>query len=165
MSQNYGAYFQMEKNEEFIVETKEDYIEMGKRAYESAEEYFIIYEQCFYMFFNGAHKALCMNISFACELYIKSLLFYNEINFGRKHDLSELYNMLPNKVKTELKELHPCSNSNKNRFEVELKELGKAFIVFRYAYERKRLAWNMQFLIELALTLRYYTSKIFSKEE
>ena len=44
------------------------------------------------------------------------------------------------------------------------KELKKAFIVFRYAYERKRLAWNMQFLIELVLSLKYYASKVFSEE-
>ncbi len=73
--------------------------------------------------------------------------------------------MLPSKIKKEIQEIHSCSNSNKDRFELELKELRKAFIVFRYAYERKILAWNMQFLIELVLTLRYYASKVFSEAE
>lgn len=158
MLQSNPAYFQMEKNEEFILETEKDYIEMGKRAYKSAEEYFYIFEKCYDMIFNGNHNALCTNISFSCELYLKSLLFYEKIDCMKKHDLSELYSMLPSKIKKDLKELHPCGNSSKNRFELELKELGKAFIVFRYAYERKRLAWNMQFLIELVLTLKSYTS-------
>ena len=164
MIQNNPAYFQMEKNEEFTLETENDYTEMGKRAYESVEEYFRIFEKCFYMLFNGDHKAICMNISFACELYMKSLLFHEQISCGKIHDLSELYSMLPSKIKKEIKEIHPCRNSNKDRFELELKELKKAFIVFRYAYERKRLAWNMQFLIELVLSLKYYASKVFSEE-
>ena len=45
MLQSKPAYFQMERNEEFILETKKDYIEMGKRSYESAEEYFRIFEK------------------------------------------------------------------------------------------------------------------------
>lgn len=45
MLQSNPAYFQIERNEEFILETKKDYIEMGKRAYESAEEYFRIIEK------------------------------------------------------------------------------------------------------------------------
>lgn len=163
MENSISFYFQMDKNEEFSLKSKKDFIEMGERAYNSAEEYFSIFEKCFNMIVTGKHKALCTNIAFACELYIKSLLFRECVDCRKKHDLLELYNMLPIKIKEGIKEIHPCSNSKKDRFELELKELGKAFIVFRYAYERKRLAWNMQFLIELVLTLRYYTSTVFSK--
>lgn len=163
MLQNTLTYFQMEKNKEFDLKKKTDYIEMGKRAYKSAEEYFYIVQNCFFMILNGNHSALCTNMSFACELYIKSLLFYEKIECRNKHDLFELYNMLPNQIKNEIKKYHPCSNINKDMFEQELKELGKSFVVFRYSYERKSLAWNMQFLIELIQTLNFYTNKIFNK--
>jgi len=165
MENSISFYFQMDKNEEFSLKSEKDFIEMGERAYKSAEKYFSIFERCFDMIITENHTALCTNIAFACELYIKSLVFNESIDCRKKHDLLELYNMLPITIKEELKEIHPCSNSKKDRFELELKELGKAFIVFRYSYERKRLAWNMQFLIELALTLRYYTSNIFNKND
>lgn len=158
-------YFQMDKNEKYILQTPEDYKNMGKRAYKSAEEYFAIFERCFYMILSENLNAICMNISFACELYLKSLLYYKNIDCGKMHDFLELYNLLPYEIKAELKTNHPCSNCNKDNFEQELKELGKAFIVFRYSYERKRLAWNMQFLIELVITLRDFANKIFNEEK
>lgn len=161
MQNNIVAYFQMDKNEEFVLETENDYFEMGKRAFRAADGYYNVFKKCFTMIFDENRNALCTNIAFACELYLKSLLFYNNIDCRKKHDLLELYSMLPIQIKKELKELHPCSNSSKDKFELEIKELGKAFIVFRYSYERKALAWNMQFLLELMLTLSVYAYNIF----
>ena len=66
----------------------------------------------------------------------------------------ELYKLLPDEEKEKIKQRHPCTNIPKEQFELNLEELGKAFIVFRYIYERKEVAFNAQFLIELAETLR-----------
>lgn len=163
MANSINLYFQMDKNEEFTLESEDDFIEMGKRAYKSAEGYYSIFKRCYDMILSESNNALCTNIAFACELYFKSILFYKKIDCRKIHDLFELYNMLPDEIKKEIKEKHPCGNIRKDNFEQDLTELGKAFIVFRYAYERKGLAWNMQFLVELVLTLMCYTSTIFNK--
>ena len=56
-------------------------------------------------------------------------------------------------MQEQLRDLHPCGNIPKENFELELKELGKSFTVFRYIYERSTIAWNAQFLLELLDTL------------
>lgn len=161
MSDNTVAYFQMEKNEKYTLESSEDYRQIGERAYKRANEYFKIFERCYDMVLSGQHMTMATIMAFACELYMKSILFYKEIDCRSTHDLFELYNMCPKDIKKEIKSLHPCHNCSKENFEQELKEVGKAFVVSRYIYERKRMAVNILFLIELLYTLELYTKNIF----
>ena len=45
----------------------------------------------------------------------------------RDHELYILYNLLPDIVKTSIQQMHPCSNTSIDKFDLELKEIGKAF--------------------------------------
>ena len=101
------------------------------------------------MLLSETMDAVYANIAFSCELYFKSLLFDQQTDCRKEHDLYKLYKNLPDKLQEEIKGKHPCGNTPKENFELELKEIGKAFTVFRYMYERKEMAWNGRFLIEL----------------
>lgn len=106
---------------------------------------------------------ICTNIAFSCELFLKSILFEKEIDCRKEHDLYKLYNLLPTENKKVIKKLHKSGNINKESFELNLKEVGKAFVVLRYAYEKKRIAYNLQFLMELIIALDEYCISIFEK--
>lgn len=104
---------------------------------------------------------ICSNMAFSCELFLKSILFKNQIDCRNEHDLYELYKLLPDIDKENIKKKHLCGNIKRESFDINLKELGKAFIVLRYSYERKRIAYNLQFLLELLMALNDYCIEIF----
>jgi len=147
------AYLQMDKNPVKELKTEEDYCRWSKGCYRQAKAFYNVSYRCRDMLLNEDMDAVFTNISFACELYLKCLLFDQKIDCRKEHDLYKLYKSLPDKIQEQLKELHPCRNTQKENFDLQLKELGKAFIVFRYMYERTTMASNGQFLIELLDTL------------
>lgn len=146
-------YFQMDKNPVKELKTDEDYEKRSEGCYRQAEAFYQVSYRCKDMLFGENMDAVFTNIAFACELYLKSLLFGQGIDCRKEHDLYKLYKSLPDEIQEQLKDLHPCGNTPKSGFELQLKELGKAFMIFRYIYERKGMAWNGQFLIELLDTL------------
>lgn len=97
-------------------------------------------------------------IAFSCELYLKALLYINGTTPSRKHDLDQLYELLDDITKDKLYRLHPKGNcpekSLYDYFLLQIKELRKAFEIFRYEHERGSFAYNLQFLMELADALR-----------
>lgn len=143
------AYFQMDKNPIKDLKTEEDFKNWSKGCYRQAETFYRLCYRCRDMMFTEDMDALFTNIAFACELYFKCLLFDEQVDCRKEHDLYKLYKSMPEKMQEEIKEAHPCGNTQKSNFELELKEVGKAFTVFRYRYERGMLAWNGQFLVEL----------------
>lgn len=143
------AYFQMDKNPIKELETEADFEKWSKGCYRQAEMFYKLCYRCRDMLLGEAMDAVYANIAFSCELYFKSLLFDQQIDCRKEHDLYKLYKSLPDKLQEEIKEIHPCRNTPKANFELELKEVGKAFTVFRYMYERKMMAWNGLFLVEL----------------
>ncbi|OAB27813.1 hypothetical protein PMSD_23075 [Paenibacillus macquariensis subsp. defensor] len=70
-----------------------------------------------------------------------------------KNIIYKLFKKLPEKIKEELKKKHPCGNISIDKFELELDEIGQAFMIFRYMYERGNMVYNFQFLMELLFTL------------
>lgn len=152
-------YLDMAKNPMRELKTKEDYEIWAKECYNSAEAFYEVTFRCKEMIFRNKYDtfAVLMNVAFACELYLKTLLFWQNIDGRRKgHDLYNLYKNLPEKIRDQLKELHPCGNTSKSNFELELQEIGKAFVVSRYMYERQCMACDVQFLFDLLFTLRKY---------
>ena len=117
------------------------------------------------MILSEYNSQICSNIDFSCELFFKSILFKNEIDCRMEHDLYQLYKLMPHKAKENIKEIHKSGNIKKEDFEPNLKEIGKAFIVLRYSYERKRMAYNLQFLIELIMALDEYCTDIFESKK
>lgn len=163
MSSSEPAYFQMEKNEEYKLNTKEDYKKIAISTYKTAVGFYIISQRCLDMILSEYSNPICTNIAFSCELFLKSILFEKEIDCRKEHDLYKLYNLLPTENKKVIKKLHKSGNINKQSFELNLKEVGKAFVVLRYAYEKKRIAYNLQFLMELIIALDEYCISIFEK--
>lgn len=159
------AYFQMDKNEEYELNTTDDYQRIAKSTYKAAVGFYIISQKCMDMILSEYNSQICSNIAFSCELFFKSILFKNEIDCRKEHDLYQLYKLMPDKDKETIKEIHKSGNIKKEDFELNLKEIGKAFIVLRYSYERKRMAYNLQFLIELIMALYEYCIDIFESKK
>lgn len=160
-----SLYFQMDKNEEYELNTEDDYKKIAKSAYKSAVEFYIISIKCLDMMLSEYSSQVCSNIAFSCELFFKSILYYNKIECKNMHNLYQLYNLLPDKDKNDVKKLHKSGNIKKEDFELNLKEIGKAFIVFRYSYERKGMACNLRFLVELIMALNEYCMDIFESKK
>lgn len=163
MSSSEPFYFQMEKNEEYKLNTREDYKKIAKSTYRTAVGFYIISQRCLDMVLSEYSNQICTNIAFACELFLKSILFENGIDCRKQHDLYKLYNLLPNNNKKIIKRMHKSGNIKKEDFELNLREIGKAFVVLRYSYERKRMAYNLQFLMELTIALDKYCTSIFGE--
>ena len=115
------------------------------------------------MILSKYNNQICTNIAFACELFFKSILFKSEIDCRKQHNLYLLYELLSDEQKKSIKKLHKSGNINKEDFDLNLKEISKAFIVLRYSYERKKIAYNLQFLLELIMALNDYCITIFEK--
>ena len=91
------------------------------------------------------------NVAFACELFLKYYLFCLRIEssrFIKKHDLFGLFKLLPDEYQDDIIKCHPERGIMRDSFELNLKELGKAFTEFRYSYEKDSLAFSAQFLAE-----------------
>lgn len=154
------GYFQMDKNEQYELKSIEDFERMAKSAYESGIEFYMVVLNCMNMILSGYNHSVCTNIAFSCELFLKSIAFKKGIDCRKQHDLYQLYMLIPENDRGEIKKNHNCGNIRRDDFELNLKEVGKAFIVLRYSYERKMLAHNLQFLIELLMCLRSYCKKV-----
>lgn len=159
------AYFQMDKNEEYELHKPDDYQRIAKSTYKAAVGFYIISQKCMDMILSEYNSQICSNIAFSCELFFKSILFKNEIDCRKEHDLYQLYKLMHDKDKETIKEIHKSGNIKKEDFELNLKEIGKAFIVLRYSYERKRMVYNLQFLIELIMALDEYCIDIFESKK
>lgn len=151
--------FQLENSTVKLANSKESFAELACGCIRNADSFYEI-----------ANLALSSNnvntmfgvatrscIAFACELYLKSLSYISETGTIRKHDLDQLYEALDDEIKDKVYYLHPkgnCPEDDQQYFFLQIKELRKAFEVFRYDHERGSYAYNLQFLLELADTLR-----------
>ena len=97
-----------------------------------------------------------VNSAFACEIFLKTLLFYNEIGYGKKHDLEALYKMLPDHYKETIEaELLKRYGKMQNAFGISyLNNISKAFEVWRYSFEKKNLQIEIGFLFTFRDLLR-----------
>ncbi|OAB40868.1 hypothetical protein PMSD_00830 [Paenibacillus macquariensis subsp. defensor] len=147
------AYLKMHKNPTTDLKSDEDYLRWSEKCLNEANAYFEVSFRCKDMIHNDYRNAFLTNVSFACELYLKYLLLIQSIDCRKEHNLYKLFKKLPEKIKEELKKKHPCGNISIDKFELELDEIGQAFMIFRYMYERGNMVYNFQFLMELLFTL------------
>ena len=89
-------------------------------------------------------------MSFACELYLKSLLSVNEDPI-HGHNLYELYKELSLDKKCKIINA-PCFKGDTN-FEKELEENKDVFQDWRYSFEHKPIQVDVIFLENFAYTL------------
>lgn len=107
-----------------------------------------------------------VNLAFACEVYIKTLLGFCRIKVKREHKLNELLALLPDDAQQEIKQQtfqkHPVYNYSTgkiltNGFGLDLLDLeANDFVDWRYVYEAKRSSYSCDvgFLRAFAVTLR-----------
>lgn len=147
------AYLKMHKNPPTDLKSDEDYLRWSKKCLNEADAYFEVSFRCKDMIYSNYSNAFLTNVSFACELYLKYLLLIQNIDCRSEHNLYKLFKKLPKKIQEDLKKNHPCGNTSIDKFELELDNIGQAYMIFRYIYERGNMAYNLQFLMELLFTL------------
>ena len=140
--------FDMSKQQKRKLEDDKDFQEYTIKCFEHGEGYRDVCMRCRSMMFGIHLPALMTNVAFACELYLKSLLFFERKDCRNHHDLFKLYNMLSDDMKSSVRILR-TRKSDKRGFELSLKENGEAFVVFRYMYENVTMSSDPQFLSEL----------------
>ncbi len=146
------AYFQLDKNPKRSLETDKDYDEYARACYRKAMHFSYLCNRTADMITSGHCMAWYTNVAFACELYFKYYLFCLHVDsksFIRKHDLFDLFKLLPNEFQEDIIKCHFEKDITRDVFELNLKELGKAFTEFRYSYEKDSLAFSAKFLAEL----------------
>lgn len=144
------ATFQIENNEKKKLETTDDFWKWSEGCYHQACAFYKVAMNSISLLSGEEDMAVFTNIAFSCELYLKCLLFANQIVVKNEHNLFELFNKLPKEIRDQIKKSHPCGNISREEFITNLKEIGEAFPAFRYVYEKKEMAFNAQFLLELA---------------
>lgn len=93
--------------------------------------------------------AFC-NIAFACELFMKAVLFTTEEHGDstsiRDHSLERLFFMLPSNLQARIKNEIVVSDANPASFDERLSNSANSFERFRYAYEHDTLSMDIIFL-------------------
>lgn len=159
------AYFQLDKNPKRKLKTEEDYEKYARACYKQAISFSVLCMKTKDMIISEYCMAWYTNVAFACELFFKYFLFWIHMDskeFIHKHNLYELFKLLPEELQEDIIKCHP-EKITIEEFELNLKELGKAFTEFRYSYEKDSLAFSAQFLAELFAELYDRTEPI--KEE
>ena len=102
-----------------------------------------------------------VNSAFACEIFLKALLIYNDVPMKRQHKIKELYELLPDEPKALVKQTTMTNGGMwENAFGYEqLDNISDAFVDWRYSYEivgkkRASLQINIGFLTAFRNALR-----------
>lgn len=76
-----------------------------------------------------------VNSAFACEVFLKALLKYYDINYKNEHRLKSLYNMLPIDIGLLIHlQLLTCSVASWGQESLE--DISDTFVHWRYSYEQ-----------------------------
>ena len=82
-------------------------------------------------------------LSFSCEVYLKTLLFYFGSSIPNIHDLKKLFNLLPENIRDYIQKAY----NNPTRFTNDLDDTKEYFLSSRYLYEKE--AGNFSFVFIL----------------
>lgn len=85
---------------------------------------------------NGGMYSFAVNISFACELFLKAIKIYETkgCNYKPTHNLCKLYNDISKQAKEKIKE--EFEKENDHNIYKFLKKESNNFLAWRYAFER-----------------------------
>ena len=116
--------------------------------------------------------AAAVNSAFACEVFLKAILYYSDISFEKLHDLKSLFEKLPEDIKSFVKETTIAHHGDmwKNYFGFEyLDNISKAFVYWRYIYEvditkTGSIRFETGFLRTFRNTLREACCELFFKK-
>ena len=78
-----------------------------------------------------------VNAAFSCEVFLKLLLYLEQINYKKEHRLKQLFEMLPPKIQEAVKHktTEKCGYWNDVWGREILLQISDAFIKWRYIYE------------------------------
>lgn len=153
---------QMDLNPKIDLKKRIAYCHVAKSSYEHGLEFYKLSGLGLSHGISDYFSAINTNVSFACELFLKSMLYFYNIKESTQHNLFMLYKKLPREMQEEIYLNHPCTNISRDRFYISFEQLGNSFTVFRYSYERLGLAWNGDFLYELVVVLQKSSDSIIS---
>lgn len=157
-------HFQLENNEKRQLVTEEDYVSTAASCIRDGDSFYrLVITGIMHDTNLIVSSAVESCMAFACELYLKSLLYMNMKHPKKMHDLDKLYDALEEEIRDEIYELHPKGNcpvmSLPDYFYLQIQEWRKGFEVLRYRHELKGHACNAQFIMELTDTLRIIAAK------
>ena len=103
-----------------------------------------------------------VNFAFASEVFLKCILKHNGISYDKEHELIKLFNLLPEDIKNPIQNFLELGYSGFSKEYVKIKyfdNINKAFVNWRYAYERdfskcKTMDFQIGFLITFSDILR-----------
>lgn len=109
------------------------------------EAFYLAYQRCieFKQIDGNAQMLLCpaiVNLLLSCEILIKTLLYNDEKNYIKCHNLFALYSLLNDDIKDRISNMLPLYNCND-----ELKKISCGFEEWRYIYEQTENAINLDF--------------------
>ena len=115
---------------------------------------------------NGEYEWLpipyCVNASFACELYLKAILDAEKKERGQKHNLNDLFSLLPSEIKDDVKK--KVENVD---FDTNLMQAGNMFVDWRYLHEKiekkEEIFANLDFMRCLLNSLDFVAGTILGK--
>ena len=87
---------------------------------------------------NGGMYSFAVNISLACELFLKAIKIYETKgrSYKRNHNLHKLYNDISKQAKEEInQEFYESDENNLYNLREFLKREGNSFLKWRYAFE------------------------------
>ncbi|WP_414150958.1 HEPN domain-containing protein [Acetobacterium carbinolicum] len=133
--------------------------ELAKSAHENADEFYIgagiIFRDSFQLI-----QVVSVNMAFACELYIKSMLYNYDIDFGKTHRILALYKLLPEDCQNKIKNTVQFQYARGDNFELVLEEISDAFVFLRYAHERKTIVTDWSSLLAITTAIMKVTKEI-----
>ena len=90
-------------------------------------------------FVKGYLTPSIVNSAFACEVFLKLLLWHHNINYERTHTLKQLFEMLPEQSKQMVKErtFYKYSEWTDALGFEHLETISNAFVEWRYSYEHE----------------------------
>lgn len=111
---------------------------------------------------NAVHKAMwrstpkIVNTAFACEIFLKALLVFNNIEYKRAHNLEELYNLLPAEYQQQIEQgIVARYGRTTDVFGLSyLSNIAESFNEWRYSFEHHHLSIEIGYLYMFCEALR-----------
>lgn len=136
--------------------------DLAKSAFRNAEEFYIgaglIFVQDIQL-----KQVVSVNLAFACELYLKAMLYELNVDFGRTHRIVELFRLLPEEYQKKIKANAHFKYDKEDNFHLILEEISDTFVFLRYSHERKAVVGNWDGLSTISTAMMKVSREVVEK--
>jgi hypothetical protein len=136
--------------------------DLAKSAFRNAEEFYIgaglIFVQDIQLI-----QVVSVNLAFACELYLKAMLYELNVDFGRTHRIVELFRLLPEEYQKKIKANAHFKYDKEDNFHLILEEISDTFVFLRYSHERKAVVGNWDGLSTISTAMMKVSREVVEK--